>query len=131
MKKLLYLVLFIAGVVLVFLLNRGSSNRIEVTNTGTNIIEVNTDNNENKVLLGQNGTRYLDLDSTIQIGNATVKVGERVEIKNTGSDVIQITYNDKEDSEKNILLGQNGTGYINKSTPFKIGNAMIQVGDVQ
>ncbi|MBN1973324.1 MAG: hypothetical protein JW787_06775 [Sedimentisphaerales bacterium] len=129
MKRMPYILLFIfiVGVVLVFLLRRTNSSRIEVINTGTEVIEVKTDTENNKVLLGQNGTKYFDRNSKIQIGDATIKVGERVEIKNTGSDIIQITYNDTENTEKKMLLGRGGTSYLNKSNPFKINNAFVQI----
>lgn len=129
MKRMPYILLFIfiVGVVLVFLLRRTNSSRIEVINTGIEVIEVKTDTENNKVLLGRNGTKYFDRNSKIQIGDATIKVGERVEIKNTGSDIIQITYNDTENTEKKMLLGRGGTGYLNKSNPFKINNAFVQI----
>ena len=51
----------------------------------------------------------------------------RIKITNKGTDIIQITYNDKENTEKKMLLGRGGTGCLNKSNSFKINNAFIQI----
>ena len=129
MKKLSYELIFfiIVGIVLVFSLKKKSPSQIEITYTGTDTIEIKADNRENKITLGQHGIGKFDSDSMVQIGNANIKVGERIEIENTGTDIIEITYNDKDESENKLLLGQNGTGYINKSTPFKMNNTIIQI----
>jgi len=131
MKKLSYILIsifiVIASIAFVYSLNRKKTSRIVIKNTGNNVIEIKADSRENKITLGQNGISKFERDSRIEIGNAIITVGKRVEIENTGSDVIQITYNDNEGSEQKLLLGQGGAGYINKSTPFKIGNAFVQV----
>jgi hypothetical protein len=130
MKHLLS-VLPIVGIVFVFALSGCSSNRIEVANTGIDVVEIKSDSYENKVLLGQNGTGYFDRDSKIQIGDAMIKVGRCVEVVNTGSDIIQITYHNAAGSERTMLIGEGGTGYVSKSAPFKIGDANIRVSHVQ
>ena len=130
MKKVLceLLVIVIIGVILLFLFTRpGSSNKIKITNTGTGVIEVTSETNTNKMMIGPNGTYNFDRDSKIQIGNAAIKIGKHIEIVNTGSDEIQITYNDKEKSEKKLLLGENGTGYISNAKSLKIDNAIIEI----
>lgn len=121
-------ILPILGVV--FVLSGCGSSRIEVTNTGVDVIEVKTDGSENRVFLGQNGTGYFDRDCGIQIGDARIRVGRRIEVANTGSDIIRITCHDAEGSERTLLIGQGGTGYVDKSEPFKIGDVTIRIGRV-
>ena len=121
MKHLLS-VLPIVGVVFVFALPGCSSKRVEVTNTGFDVVEIKADSPDNKLLLGPNG---------IQIGDAMIKVGRRVEVINTGSDTIQITYHNTEGSEQTMLIGERGTGYLSKSTPFKMDDTNIRLCNVQ
>ena len=128
MKHLLS-VLPIVGVVFVFALPGCSSKRVEVTNTGFDVVEA--DSPDNKLLLGPNGTGYFDRNSRIQIGDAMIKVGRRVEVINTGSDTIQITYHNTEGSEQTMLIGERGTGYLSKSTPFKMDDTNIRLCNVQ
>ena len=129
MKKLPFelIIIVIVGIVLVFSLHRKKPKMIEITYTGNDTIEIQSDNRENKITLSQHGTGKFDNDSKIIIGDAIIQVGERIEIENTGSDIIEITYNDKDESEKKLLLGQNGTGYINKTIPFKMNDTIIQL----
>jgi hypothetical protein len=131
MKKYLLYGLLIAGVAVVVALLCRSSKRIEVVNTGSAVIEVKTDIGKNTVSIGQNGTGYFGRDSRIQIGDAIIKVDKRVELVNTGSEIIPITYHDTAGSEQTILIGEKGTGYVNQSEPFKIGDADIRVSLVQ
>jgi hypothetical protein len=124
-------VLVLALFVLLFALPSFSSNRIQVTNTGTDVVEVKSDCYENKVSLGPNGIGYFDCDSKIQIGDAILNFGRRVEIENMGSDIIQIIYNNTAGSEHKLILGEGGIGYVSKSVLFKIGDANIRLSDLQ
>lgn len=131
MKKMLFELLFIviATVVLFILLKKPNSNRIEITNMGNEVIEMKSDTSESKLLLGPDSTGYFDRDSKIQIGDTTIRVGQRIEIENTGSDTIQVTYNNTEGIEQTMLLGPGEIGYVNKSVPFKIGDTNILIRD--
>lgn len=124
-------VLLVVGIVILFVLAGHSSDRIEVANTGINVVEVETEGTENKLLLGENGTGYFDQDSRIHIGDAAIKLGRRVEIVNTGSGMIQIAYCDSEGSQRTLILGQGGTGYLSKSIPFRIDDVSICIGKIQ
>lgn len=115
---------------IVFVLSGCGSSRIEVTNTGIDVIEVKTDGNGNKVFLGQNGTGYFDRDCGIQIGDVRIRVGRRIEVANAGSEIIRITCPDAKGSEQTLLIGQGGVGYLDKSEPFKIGDVAIRLGRV-
>ncbi len=127
MKRLSFVVP-VVGIAILFTLAvfSSNSNRIAVTNTGIDVVEVKTDGRASKLLLGQNGTGYFDRDSKIQIGDATIKFGRQIEVANTGSGVIQIAYQDTTGSERTMILGERGTGYLSKSTPFKIGDVSIR-----
>ncbi len=125
--KYLLSVLLLAGVVILFALMGYGSNRIAVTNSGIDVVRVKVEGSTTKNMLGPNGTGYFDLDSKIQIGDTAIKFGERIEVVNTGSGQIQITYQDATGSERTMLLGEGGTGYLTKSTPFKIGDVSIGV----
>ena len=126
MKHLLS-VLSLVGIVILFALTGRSSNRIAVTNSGIDVVRVKVEDSETKNMLGPNGTGYFDLDSKIQIGDAAIKIGRRIEVVNTGSGKIQIAYQDDTGSERTMLLGERGTGYLSKSTPFRIGDVSIDV----
>ena len=50
------------------------STRIEVSNTGDNVIEITESNSDMTTKLGQNGTAYFDENSTIFIGETTIRI---------------------------------------------------------
>lgn len=108
-----------------------SSNRVAVTNSGADVIRVEVQDIENNYMLGPGGTGYYDPDFGIQIGDAAIKFVRRVEIENTGSDEIKIVYNDAKGSERSMLLGEGGTGYLTRSTPFKIGDVSVSLAKMQ
>lgn len=129
--KFLFSVLPAACVLVLFALAGCSLNRIAVKNSGIDVIRVKVEGSEKKYMLGQGGTGYYNPDSRIQIGDAAIKFGRQVEIENTGSGVISVVYNDATGSERTLLLGEGGTGYLSKSIPFKIGDVSIGVGKIQ
>ena len=127
--KLLRFIVISTCILVLFGLAGCSSSRIAVKNSGVDVIRVKVEGSDTKYMLGQGGTGYYNPDSKIQIGDATIKVDRQVEIANTGSDVISIVYNNSKVGERTLLLGEGGTGYLNKSTPFKIGD--VSVGKMQ
>ena len=126
MKYLLSIAL-LAGIVILFALAGYNSNRIAVTNSGPDVVRIKVEGSETKNMLGPNGTGYFDLDANIQIGDTSIKCGRRIEVANTGSDRIEIKYQDAKGSDRTMILGEKGTGFFSKSTPFKIGDISIGV----
>ena len=126
-KKKISTILLLAGIVILFALTGCGSKRIAVTNSGIDVVKVKVEGSETKNMLGPNGTGYFDIDSKIQIGDTAIKFDRRIEVVNTGSGQIQIAYQDATGSEQTILLGERGTGYLRKSTQFKIGDVSIGV----
>jgi len=129
--KFLLSVLPVGCVLVLFALAGCNSNRIAVTNSGVDVVRVKVEGSETKNMLGPSGTGYYNLDSRIQIGDAAIKFGRQVEIENTGSGLIGIVYNDTTGSERTLLLGESGTGYLGKSTLFKIGDVSVGVVKMQ
>jgi hypothetical protein len=66
----------VACVVILFVLVGCCSNRIKVSNTGIDQIEILTEGTEKKMILGEGGTGYFDLDSKIQIGDVFISIGD-------------------------------------------------------
>ena len=126
-KKKISTILLLAGIVILFALTGCGSKRIAVTNSGIDVVKVKVEGSETKNMLGPNGTGYFDIDSKIQIGDTAIKFDRRIEVVNTGSGQIQIAYQDATGFEQTILLGEGETGYLRKSTPFKIGDVSIGV----
>ena len=123
MKHLVYVLPIVAILILMALAGYGS-NKIEVVNSGTNVVEVKAEDAE-KVLLGQNGSAYFYRGTRFEIGDAAIRFGRRIEIENTGTDEIKIAYRDATGTNRTMLLGENGTGYLDNSIPFKIGDVSI------
>lgn len=121
----------VIAIVFVITLSGCGTNRVQVTNTGTDVIAVRTDSDNGKVLLGYNGTGYFDRNAKIHIGDALITAGQRVEVANKGSDVVEIAYQDAAGSGRTMLLGQNGIGCLSTSTPFKIGDACIRISSAE
>jgi hypothetical protein len=127
MKKIYQAV--VTGLVLAIFVGCGSdsSSVLEVSNTGTDVVDLQTELPGIKtVRLGESGRRTFALPAKVQMGNAEVRVGEKIEVSPISADVVSVRYT-KAGRNWTMMLSEGGTGYFDKSTSFAIGDATFRV----
>ncbi|MEM9417580.1 MAG: hypothetical protein AAGA25_00815 [Planctomycetota bacterium] len=107
--------------------NATVSNVLEVSNTGTKAIDLQTRVPDVQTIQLQGQTQQtLKLPTTVRVGNAEVRIDSQVQIAPLNEQTVSIEYN-KQGKNWTMTLAQGGVGYFNNANTFTIDGATFRV----